>query len=282
MPSQIELIKKYGLSIRGNLGQHLLVDPNIARKITEQLDMNSSAGVLEIGPGLGALTALLLEAGHWIVAVEKDRRFAEILEKEFEPHLKRNLKIESGDILEKDISKIVKTFFKNKFPIQVISNLPYYITAPILLQLCSSRRWISKAVVMMQKEVADRLLAMPGVKAYGRLTLAVRYAASIKKAFDVPASCFTPRPEVDSTVLVLEFSPKAPLSAAKEKKLFQLIQLAFSQRRKTLLSLISHQSPDLSKEQIALIFDELGFSHTLRGEELLLKDFIDLSKKLDC
>lgn len=280
MLSQIELIKKYGLQIRGHLGQHLLIDQNIARKIVALLGAETTKGVLEIGPGLGALTGLLLEAGHSVLAVEQDKKFVDVLRQELGPYGGDLFKIETGDILKKDLKIITRVFSKQQFPLQAISNIPYYITAPILMHLCAFRGLFSQAVVMMQKEVAERLLAMPGTKSYGRLTLAVRYAAEARKAFDVPRSCFTPQPEVESTVVTLRFRERSLLKQAQEKALFELIKLAFSQRRKTFISLLTHQDKGLSKEKLIPVFEELGLDPKSRGEELLLKDFIELNKRI--
>ncbi len=278
MPTQIELLKKYALPVRGISGQHLLIDPNTQRKIVDLVDPKPGEKILEIGPGLGALTEELLARGAHVVAVEKDKRFVEILKAEFSNEVKKGqLEIHHADILKLDLKKLLKTRH-----LKVVSNLPYYITAPILFHLFSEHSLFSKAILMMQKEVAARLLAFPGSKDYGRLTLATRYWADVEHALDVSPHCFTPKPEVDSTVLTLHFHPPAQLpKEVDEKFLFDLTGLAFSQRRKTLLHhLAASKKIGLSRAAILHIFDELGFLPTVRGEELLLKDFLALARAL--
>ena len=280
MPTQVDLLKSYGLEIRGVQGQHLLIDPNMQRKIVDRLGVEEGDRVLEIGPGLGALTGELLKRKARVVAVEKDERFVRVLKKEFREWIPGRLQIVHGDILEFD--------FKKAFPpkkgdkIKVISNLPYYVTGPTLFHLFEFSREISVAVLTMQKEVAMRILASPGTKDYGRLSVSVRYFADAEYAFDIPRQCFTPQPEVDSSVLVLRFR-KTPtgLKKKEEKFLFHLIQAAFCQRRKTLLHLLVRDPAIGSTRQaLAATFKSLGFSETVRGEELLLKDFLSLGEAL--
>ena len=275
MSTQIEILKKYELSVRGHLGQHLLIDPNLQRKITDLLKP-SKGWILEIGPGLGALTAPMLERGFKVKALEIDPRFAEILNLELKAKFPDSLQVLNQDVLKTDLKKILPMAGKT----QVISNLPYYITAPILFHLLSFRPKISRAIVMMQKEVAARVLASPGTKDYGRLSLGIRYAAEVIHAFDVPPGCFTPRPKVHSSVLVLEFRPSV-LKPAEEKRVFGLIALAFSQRRKTFLRLLAgHPLGRESKEDCAAVFESLSIPRTARGEELLLKDYLALARSL--
>ena len=278
MTTQIELLKKYGLSVRGHLGQHLLIDPNMQRKIVDLLEISSKDFIFEIGPGLGAITQEILRRGARVLAVEKDKNFISILKEELSP-FKGKFKIAHEDILQFDLNKIASKTVRP--PFKVISNLPYYITAPILFKLIESRKLFSKAVFTMQKEVAQRLFASPGSKDYGRFTLGIQYAASAKHAFDIPPSCFTPQPEVDSSVVELVFYPEARrLKKNDEIFLFELIQTAFSQRRKTFLNLLVHDSKiKLDREKILSIFESLGISATTRGEELLLKDYMNLAEK---
>lgn len=275
MSTQIDLLKKYDLRVRGHLGQHLLIDPNLQRKIIDLLELGPDEPVLEIGPGLGALTGEMLGRGARVLAVEIDSRFAEILKKEWAAAGDR-LEVVREDFLQFDAARLGKRKWK------VASNLPYYISAPILFRLLECRRNFSRAVLMLQKEVAERLVAPPGTKHYGRLSLGVRYAADVTHAFDIPPSCFTPRPEVDSSVVVVNFHARAhALGAAEEEFLFHLITVAFSQRRKTLFHLlVRDEALDLSKETLKKIFEELFPQPKVRGEELLLKDFMTLGERL--
>ena len=290
--TQITLLKKYGLEVRGFRGQHLLIDPNIQRKIVEWVGPKPDEWIVEIGPGLGALTGQILAAGACVIAVEKDKRFCEILEGEFGGDYKGRLWIENADILKTDLEKLIKgarRFFpagkirKPQKKIKVVSNLPYYITSPVLFWLIASRTQVEKAILMMQREVATRLLAQPGDKDYGRLTLGVRYYAEVHRAFDVSRNCFTPRPDVDSTVVTIDFhlASKFP-KGVDENFIFHLIQTAFGARRKTLLNRLSHDSRiGRSREEILKVLEGLGIPPRTRAEELLLKDFIALAQELN-
>ena len=294
MATQIELLKKHRLPIRGIMGQHLLIDPNMQRKIVDFLAPGPKDKVLEIGPGLGARTGEILKRGVSVIAIEKDERFIPVLEEEFRVYGKK-FKLFRGDILETNLRVILRAILKDssaalrvtregegRSQLKVISNLPYYITAPILLKLIEARKLFSEAVLTMQKEVAQRLIAFPGTKHYGRLTLAVRYGAEVEHGFDIPKTCFTPAPEVDSSVVRLIFH-KGPalLKSAEEKSLFNLIRIAFSQRRKTLLRVLSgERSLGTDRPRILEIFKSLGLSEKVRGEELLLKDFMALAAQL--
>ena len=281
--TQITLLKKYGLEVHGFRGQHLLVDPNIQRKIVELVEPKPNEWILEIGPGLGALTLELLVAGARVIAVEKDQRFCEILEGEFGTDHKEKLRIENADILKTDLRKLLARAKKGKVvKAKVVSNLPYYITTPVLFWLISNRASVEKAILMMQREVADRLLAQPGDKDYSRLTLGVRYYAEVHRAFDVSRNCFTPKPDVDSTVVTLDFHPPSKFpKGLDENFLFHLIQVAFGARRKTLLNRLSHDPKiSRSREELLKIFARLGIPEKTRAEELLLKDFISLAESL--
>jgi 16S rRNA (adenine1518-N6/adenine1519-N6)-dimethyltransferase len=282
MPTQIELIKKYGLAIRGNLGQNFLIDPNIQKKIVRLLGEPSRVPVLEIGPGLGALTGHLLESGFRVIAIERDQRFIDILRTEYGAGSEPLIEILHGDVLEYDLAEIFKERGHKNPKVQVISNLPYYITAPILFHLVEHRAVITRAVLTLQKEVAARLAAYPGTRDYGRLTLGIRYAADVKQVFDISRSCFTPQPEVDSSTVVLDFHPPAPKKdAAYEAWLFHLIQTAFGQRRKMLMhNLLHDEKVDMTRPELAAIFEKLGLPVNVRGEELLLKDYLALARMI--
>lgn len=275
MATQIELLKKYQIPVRGHLGQHLLIDANIQHKIVDLLELEASDQVLEIGPGLGALTGHLLDRCKKLIVVEKDPRFTAVLKEEYPKINQKPHELIEADILKTSVEEIVGARGRAW---KVISNLPYYITTPILFHLLEHKERFSRMVFMMQKEVAYRLFAGPGTKDYGKITLAVRYSASVEHAFDVSPGCFTPQPEVASTVLVLTpHSKDQKLLPKKEKLFFHLIQTAFSQRRKMLINLLaSDKSLGFSKPQIEAIFKKLNIPLTCRGEELLLKDYFGL------
>ena len=283
MLTQIDLLKKYPIPIRGHVGQHLLIDPNLQRKTVDLLELKPSDSVLEIGPGLGALTQHLLGRCKRLVAIEKDPQFVAVLQKEFPEFSSAPpvMRLICDNILDFDFKKLNSA--SSRSPWKVISNLPYYITAPILFHLLERRTLFSKMVFTMQKEVADRILASPGAKDYGRLTLALRYAVTARHAFDIPPSCFTPRPAVASSVLILEINPeKNLLKPAQEKQLFHLIQVAFSRRRKMFLSLLAADSATgKDREELRGIFERCGIGVTARGEELMLKDYLHLMQHIE-
>lgn len=276
--TQIELLKKYGLSVRGNRGQHLLIDPNTQRKIVEHIELKPGEWILEIGPGLGALTSHLLEAGARVIAVEKDPVFCDVLRKEFAGAGNR-LEIRNADILQLELKELIKGKTRK---IRIVSNLPYYITTPILFRIIENRERVPEAILMMQREVANRLLAQPGEKDYGRLALAVRYYAEVERLFDVTKHCFTPQPEIDSAVLRIRFHPLSAFSEdINEEFLFHVIHAGFAARRKTLLhGLSADVRIGKSRQEVQKILEDLGFPDKVRAESLLLKDFIELSRRL--
>ncbi|MCM8776608.1 MAG: 16S rRNA (adenine(1518)-N(6)/adenine(1519)-N(6))-dimethyltransferase RsmA [Candidatus Omnitrophica bacterium] len=282
MPTQIQLLKKYRLLIRGHSGQHFLIDPNVQRKLVDLLKLHPTDRVVEIGPGLGALTSKILESGAKVWAVEKDRRFVEILAEEFGRNFPDQLTIIHQDILKLDLRKFMPQPPSPRIKFKVISNLPYYVTTPVLFYLIENRCVISQAVLTLQKEVAARLVARPGAKDYSRLTLALRLYARIDHAFDIHSKCFTPSPDVDSSTVILTFYPESKLPAkADQEILLNLFQIAFSQRRKTLLHLLSrHRQISKSRIELQKIFESVGIPENARGEELLLKDYLALAQIL--
>lgn len=275
---QIQILKKYELSVKGMRGQHLLVDENIQRKFVSLVQPKPGETILEIGPGLGAITGLILKEGAKVIAVEHDPRFVQVLEGELGQDYK-TLKLVQGDILKTDLKKFVRTGERLK----VVGNIPYYITSGILLYLISFRKFIDSAYLTIQHEVADRIFAQPGIKAYGRLSLLVRFYAEVHRAFEISRNCFSPKPNVDSTAIALNFRKTLPESI-DETLLFQLIKFAFSARRKNIVNAItearraSKQDEKISKEEVKSILQEAGLSERSRAEELMLKDFIRLAE----
>lgn len=280
--TQVALLRKYGLSVQGFRGQHLLTDPNIQRKIIELVDPKPKEWILEIGPGLGALTSEILAAGARVVAVEKDRRFCEILEGELGGDYKGKLWVENADILQVELKTLKPRNAKQPLKYKVVSNLPYYITSPVLFWLIENRAQVEKAILMMQREVAKRLLAQPGNKDYGRLTLAVRYYAEVHRAFDVSRNCFSPKPGVDSSVITVDFHPPSKLPKGIDSDfLFHLIKVAFGARRKTLLNrLVRGSKIGKSRGELVEVLKKLGIPENARGEDLLLKDFMAMAESL--
>lgn len=292
MLTQIELLKKYNLRIRGHLGQHLLMDPNTIRKIVDALDLQAGDRVFEIGPGLGAVTQEVLRRGFPVLAVEVDKNFFEVLTRELLPEYSRYLTVVHADILKCDLTQMIRGMGspasaenavalqkRDQGNVKVIGNLPYYISTPILFHLIEHAAVFSSAVLMLQKEVAARLTAKAGKKDYGRLSVTSRLYGGTEFLFDVSPQCFLPPPEVTSRVLRYTFLEK--MKSGHEKFLLEIVRVAFSQRRKTLLSLMAHYfKPRYGREDLELIFKELGFPAKVRGEDLSLEQFILLSEAL--
>jgi len=280
MLTQIELLKKYGLRIRGHLGQHLLMDPNTIRKIVNALNLQPGDRVFEIGPGLGAVTQEVLRRGFPLLAVETDPKFVEILTQELLPEHPDNFKLIQDDILKSDPVTIMKTWAGSGAKAKVIGNLPYYISTPILFHLIEHAEVFSIAVMMLQREVAARLTAQAGDDDYGRLSVTSRLYGETEFLFDVSPKCFLPPPEVTSRVVRYAF--RDPPQPAHEKFLLEIVRVAFSQRRKTLLSLLVHHlKAKHGREDLERIFEKVGFSSKVRGETLSLEQFIRLSAALE-
>jgi 16S rRNA (adenine1518-N6/adenine1519-N6)-dimethyltransferase len=291
MLTQIELLKKYDLRIRGHLGQHLLMDPNTIRKIVDALKLQPGDRVFEIGPGLGAVTQEILRRGFPLLAIETDKKFVEILTQELAPEYPGLFTLVHADILKSDLTKLIKgtgAFFRISEkdacpPVKVIGNLPYYISTPILFHLIEHAGVFSQAVLMLQKEVAARLTAQAGDEDYGRLSVTSRFYGETEFLFDVSPSCFLPHPEVVSRVISFTFRPfHSKTRVQKDAPLLELVRIAFSQRRKTLLSLLAHDlKPKRGREDLERIFEELAFFSKVRGETLSLEQFILLSEALE-
>lgn len=267
---QIAMLRKYRIRPQKKWGQHFLVDENIQRRILEVLDLGPQDTVLEIGAGLGALTEGLAASGAGVLALEKDKTLAEILSRELEQH--PNLRVLNQDILKLDFA----TLAGGGKGLKIVGNLPYSITTPILFHLIDQRKWIHFAVITIQKEVADRLLARPRSKAYGRLTLAFRYYGEVVRKFDIASGAFSPSPKVASSVLKISF-PSPQHEDLNEELLFKIIQAAFALRRKTILNSLTASSPVRSRAFWQPLLAEAGIPENKRAEELDLKDYIRLT-----
>lgn len=272
---QIQLIRKYSIRPQKVRGQNFLIDENIQKKIIDALELSKNDCVLEIGAGLGALTDGLANSGAKVYAVEKDKQFADILKEELASY--GNLCLLNDNILQLDFARLLKhatTSAKKKW--KVAGNLPYFITSPILFHLIEQRQVIDFAIVMIQREVADRLLAQPGTKSYGRLTLAFRYHAEVNHVLDVSRRSFSPVPGVDSSVVKIAFHEKG-MAGLDEALLFKVIQAAFSMRRKNILNCLSNSTLPISREEWKGILAGLKIPENKRAEELLLKDYLALT-----
>lgn len=272
-----EILRKYQFRMQKKYGQNFLIDANILAKIVEAAQITKEDHVLEIGPGIGTMTQYLAEAAGWVTAVEIDRDLIPILEETLSSY--DNVKVLCGDILKVDLSALAKEHGGR--PIKVVANLPYYITTPIIMALFESRIPLASITVMVQSEVADRMQTGPGSKDYGALSLAVQYYAKPEIVARVPASCFLPRPNVDSTVVRLTKYEKPPVEAADEAFLFAVIRASFNQRRKTLVNgLVNAGGLGVTRGQVETVLEEMGISTMVRGETFTLEQFAELSDRL--
>ena len=275
----IEVIKKYEFCFQKKFGQNFLIDENVVEKIVRDAGVTKDDFVLEIGPGIGTMTQILCENAREVVAVEIDDKLIPILTEDTLSWYD-NVTVIHEDILKLDIVKLANERNGGK-PIKVVANLPYYITTPIIMGLFESHVPLDSITIMVQKEVADRMQVGPGTKDYGALSLAVQYYAKPQILLNVPASCFMPRPNVDSAVIQLTRYEKPPVEVADEHLMFRLIRASFNQRRKTMTNSVGN-SPELSvsKEQMAAALEKCGLSATVRGEALTLAQFAELANVL--
>ncbi|RRG07966.1 MAG: 16S rRNA (adenine(1518)-N(6)/adenine(1519)-N(6))-dimethyltransferase RsmA [Lactobacillus sp.] len=276
------ILERYGLRAKKSLGQNFLTDTNVLNNIVSAAEITKADNVIEIGPGIGALTEKLAQAAGEVVALEIDEDLLDVLYEVLFDY--DNVKVINKDVLKTDVKTLINEEFSDPSrPIKVVANLPYYITTPILMQLLSvDVKWAS-IVVMMQKEVAQRLAAEPGTKAYGTLSLAIQYKMDVRLAFEVPRTVFVPAPNVDSAIV--ELTPRHEALAVlpdDEKGLFRLIKGCFSHRRKTLannLQGVVGKGAD-KKAQTQAILAELSIAPSVRPETLSLDQFILLANRL--
>ena len=275
----IAVLNRYGFSFQKKFGQNFLIDENVVEKIVRDAGVTKDDFVLEIGPGIGTMTQILCENAREVVAVEIDDKLIPILTEDTLSWYDNVTGIHE-DILKLDIVKLANERNGGK-PIKVVANLPYYITTPIIMGLFESHVPLDSITIMVQKEVADRMQVGPGTKDYGALSLAVQYYAKPQILLNVPASCFMPRPNVDSAVIQLTRYEKPPVEVADEHLMFRLIRASFNQRRKTMTNSVGN-SPELSvsKEQMAAALEKCGLSATVRGEALTLAQFAELANVL--
>ena len=277
-----EILKKYGIRAKKSYGQNFLTDVNVLKKIVAAADINRDDNVIEIGPGIGALTEQLALAAGQVLALEIDQSLLPVLDDVLAPY--DNVTVVNQDVLKADLPSLIKQHFSDlQKPVKVVANLPYYITSPILMGLLASPVSFDCICVMMQKEVAQRLAAQPGTKQYGALTLAIEYQMTATIAFNVSRHAFVPSPNVDSAIVVLK-PRKEPLAVQPfdQQKLFGFIRGCFAHRRKSLwnnLQSVIGKQADV-KEKMQTILDQAGISPQIRPERLTLDQFIDLANLL--
>lgn len=267
------ILNTYKIQANKSLGQNFLIDDCVIEKIIESSNIEKEDLIIEIGPGLGVLTERLLKKSNNVVVIELDKKMIEILQNRF--CLNRNLEIINDDVLKVDLAKLIKNKKEqtNINKVKIVANLPYYISTPIIMKLLENRLEISEIIVMVQKEVAQRLGAETGKREAGAITYAVEYYAQATPIIDVPKESFIPSPKVESQVIKLEVRQNPKIEVEDEKLLFNIIQKSFMQRRKTLSNALINNKILDSKEKVEKMFKTLEIPSNVRGENLTLEEF---------
>lgn len=267
------ILNAYKIQANKNLGQNFLIDDNVIESIIESSAIEKEDLIIEIGPGLGVLTDRLLKKSENVVVIELDKRMISILKDRF--CLNKNLEIINDDVLKVDLAELIRNKKQQKQinKVKIVANLPYYISTPIIMKLLENRLEISEIIVMVQKEVAERLSAKTGEREAGAITYAVEYYAQAEKVIDVPKESFIPSPKVESQVIKLEVRTNPKIKIEDEKLLFDIIQKSFMQRRKTLSNALINNKILEDKEKVEEMFKILGIESNIRGEKLTLEEF---------
>ena len=270
------ILKKYGITANKSLGQNFLINDHVVEKIIEGAEISKEDLVIEIGSGLGTLTKELLEKAGKVIAIELDKRMIEILTDRF--GLYNNFELINEDVLKVNLEKIIPDNLKDNIKkAKIVANLPYYITTPIIMKLLEEKLPIESITVMIQKEVADRLIDVPGGKNSGAITYAVYYYSEAQEILEVEPNSFIPEPAVDSKVIKLNIRKDKPVNIEDENLMFDIIKYAFMQRRKTLVNALEKSGLFKNKNDIVNILEKLEINTQIRGEALSLEDFANIA-----
>ncbi|MFC6171712.1 16S rRNA (adenine(1518)-N(6)/adenine(1519)-N(6))-dimethyltransferase RsmA [Loigolactobacillus jiayinensis] len=274
------ILADYGLTFKKSLGQNFLTEPTILQQIASAAELTDADDVLEIGPGIGSLTEQLAKNAHQVLALEIDQRLLPILADTLAPY--DNVTVLNQDVLKADLATLIRDNFDGQHQVKVVANLPYYITTPILLRLLESGVAFEQIVVMMQKEVAERLAADPGSKAYGSLSVAVQYQMTVNLAFIVPKTVFVPQPNVDSAIVALKRHVTPPAVATDDKEFARLVRGSFAQRRKSLWNNLTalYGKDDTTKAALTEVLAAEEIDPGIRGERLSVTDFVRLANAI--
>ena len=270
------IMKKYNISANKSLGQNFLIDDEAVSTIVDTAKVTKDDLIIEIGPGLGTLTSKLLEKAGKVIAIELDKKMVLVLEDRFS--LYDNFECINEDVLKVDLESLIsEEKSKGLKTAKIVANLPYYITTPIIMKLLEEKLDIETITVMIQKEVADRLVEEPGKANTGAITYAINYYTNPKVVLQVPNTAFIPAPDVNSTVIQLEVLQKPKIDVIDEEMFFKVIKYAFMQRRKTLLNSLTNSKILGEKEYIEKMLSELGIEKTIRAENLSLEEFAKIA-----
>ncbi len=271
------IMDKYHITANKNLGQNFLIDDEAVAGIVEAANVSKDDLIIEIGPGLGTLTKELLDRAGKVICIELDKRMIEILNDRFSMY--DNFKVLNNDVLKVDLKTLIANEkIKNT---KIVANLPYYITTPIIMKLLEERLDIETITVMIQKEVADRLVTKPGTGDTGAITYTIHYYTEPKRVIEVPNTAFIPVPKVNSTVINLNILKKPRVTVKDEAKLFEVIKTAFMQKRKTLVNALANSSKFGTKEQIEKILQTLEIDNKIRPEKLTLEEFTQIAEAIN-
>lgn len=271
------IMNKYHITANKNLGQNFLIDDETVAGIVEAASVSKEDLIIEIGPGLGTLTKELLERAGKVICIELDKRMIEILEDRFSMY--DNFKVINEDVLKVNLKDLIqKEKIKNT---KIVANLPYYITTPIIMKLLEDKLDIETITVMIQKEVADRLVTEPGTGDTGAITYAIHYYTNPKRILEVPNTSFIPSPKVNSTVVKLNILKTPSIEVKNEKQLFDIIKTAFMQKRKTLVNALANSGKYGSKEQVEKTLQKLEIDLKIRSEKMRLEQFAKLSNLIE-
>ena len=272
------IMKKYNIKANKSLGQNFLINDEVIENIVKSSNLSKEDMVIEIGPGLGTLTKRLLEEAGKVLCVELDKKMINILQDRFLQNEK--FEVINEDILKVDLKQIIKQNKKdnNIKNVKIVANLPYYITTPIIMKLLEEKLEIESITVMIQKEVADRLIEVPGGKNTGAITYTVYYYCESEKIMEVPNSSFIPEPEVTSEVIKMNLRKSPAVELENPKIMFMIIKSAFMQRRKTLLNALTNSKVFINKEEGTQILNKLNLDINIRAESLSIQDFANIAK----
>ena len=272
----LKIIEENDFNIKKKFGQNFIIDQNVLNNIVIASKITENTCVIEIGPGLGSLTELMLKKAKKVLAFEIDKDLIPILNNNLDSY--DNFTLINEDILNVDIDKYIDEYFPDEVDIALVANLPYYITTPIILKLLSETKRIKTYTMMMQDEVADRICALKNIKDYNALSICIQYRASAKKVLNISRSIFVPKPNVDSAVIRLELYDTPPFKAKNEEFFFKFIRDAFCQRRKTLVNNLKQTG--YNKDNVVLVLNELNIPLEIRSEALSVSDFVRISDML--
>lgn len=269
------ILKKYNITANKKLGQNFLISDEVINEIINASEVNKTDLVIEIGPGLGTLTSKLLEKAGKVIAIELDTKMLKILQDRF--FLYKNFVLLNADVLKVDLNTLIAENKGELNNVKIVANLPYYITTPIVMKLLEEKIPVDSITVMVQKEVADRLTALPGEKLSGAITYTVNYYAEASKIIFVDRNNFIPAPEVDSEVIKLKIRQEPAVNVKNEEVFFRLIKESFSHRRKTLVNGLENSGMFKDKEQIKQLLEKMNLETNVRGENLSINQFAELS-----